>query len=204
MYTLYFLPGACSLATQAILYELDQPVELIEKSHAEEFELINPVATVPVLIDGEKILTEGAAIALYLLAKHENNLIAAEGAEREKDIEHILFANATVHPAYSKLFFIERVVTDAGTKQQAFAAAASAINLLWRVVEAKLGQNTYLSGERVSAADFLLATYSRWGQFFRAGIVIGPNAQRMIDAVIARPSFQKALARESEYAARVA
>ena len=34
MYTLYFLPGTCSLATQATLYKLIQPVELIHKGEA--------------------------------------------------------------------------------------------------------------------------------------------------------------------------
>ena len=37
MYTLYFLPSACSLATQAILNELNQPVELIHKGEAGNF-----------------------------------------------------------------------------------------------------------------------------------------------------------------------
>ena len=34
MYTLYFLPSACSLTTQAILNELNQPVALIHKGEA--------------------------------------------------------------------------------------------------------------------------------------------------------------------------
>lgn len=34
MYTLYFLPGTCFLATQAILNKLIQPVELVHKGEA--------------------------------------------------------------------------------------------------------------------------------------------------------------------------
>lgn len=37
MYTLYFLPGDFSLATQAILWELNQSVELIHKGEAGNF-----------------------------------------------------------------------------------------------------------------------------------------------------------------------
>ena len=199
MYTLYFLPGACSLATQAILHELNQPVELIHKQDADHYESLNPSGTVPVLIDQHRVLNEGVAILLYLLDKHDNQLIARDGEARHRAIEHMLLANASMHPAYGRLFFIERHITQAEGKQQAFAAAASAINALWAAVETKLQGNFYLGGESPSPADFLLAVYSRWGQFFPVEIVIGPSARLMIDSVIARDSFQKALQREKAY-----
>jgi len=199
MYTLYFLPGACSLATQAILHELNLPVELIHKQDADHYESLNPSGTVPVLIDQRRVLNEGVAILLYLLDKHDNQLIAGDGEARHRAIEHMLLANTSMHPAYGRLFFIERHITQAEGKQQAFAAAASAINALWAAVETKLQGNFYLGGESPSPADFLLAVYSRWGQSFPVDIVIGPSARRMIGSVIARDSFQKALQREKAY-----
>ncbi len=50
MYTLYYLPDACPLATQVVLHELDQPVEIINMQTVENFSAINPVGTVPVLV----------------------------------------------------------------------------------------------------------------------------------------------------------
>ena len=46
MYTLYYIPGACSLATQVVIHELDQAVEIIDKQKVENFSAINPVGTV--------------------------------------------------------------------------------------------------------------------------------------------------------------
>ena len=95
MYTLYYLPGACSLATQVVLHELNQAVDIVDIQQLSDFSDINPVATVPVLIDGESTLREGAAILLYLLNKHPSHMLPTSGTDREQAIENILFANAT-------------------------------------------------------------------------------------------------------------
>ncbi|MDX1452350.1 MAG: glutathione S-transferase N-terminal domain-containing protein, partial [Oleiphilaceae bacterium] len=60
MYTLYFLPDACSLATQVVLHELNLPVSLVNKQTLVDFNAINPVGTVPVLQKDSKTYTEGA------------------------------------------------------------------------------------------------------------------------------------------------
>ncbi|RLU02963.1 MAG: glutathione S-transferase family protein [Ketobacter sp.] len=204
MYTLYFVPGACSLATQSILHELNQPVTLKHKQDAEDYSQLNPAGTVPVLIDGDRILNEGVAILLYLLNKHENMLLPTSEPARQRAIERMLLANASMHPAYGRLFFIASNVVNEEGRQQAFDAAAEAINGLWRAVETRFPKDStqegpFLGGSQVSPADFLLTVYSRWGQFFPVDIRIGPRASAMIEAVMARESFQLALQRESEY-----
>ena len=46
MYKLYYLPGACSLAIQVVLHELNQPVAIVNKNTIENFNSINPVGVV--------------------------------------------------------------------------------------------------------------------------------------------------------------
>lgn len=196
MYTLYYLPGACSLATQVVLHELEQRVELIDIQTLSHFAAINPVASVPVLIDGDRTLREGAAILLYLLNKHRSPMLPAIGPNREKAIEDILFANATMHPAYSRLFFIAQHISDEGAKQEAFHAAAEAISQLWQVVEQQLVGRDFLGGEQASAADIMLAVYARWSARFPVIITQGRNTTKMLASVQAMPSFQRALTAE--------
>lgn len=199
MYTLYFIPNACSLATQAVLNELDQESTLVHKLDANHFEALNPVGTVPVLVDGDKVINEGVAVILYLLNKHKNNLIPESGDARHRAIENMMFANATMHPAYGRLFFAQANVSDAAARQQVFDSAAVAINKLWQVVEARLENTPYLGGHDISPADILLAVYSRWGEFFPVDIVLGPNSRLMVDAVLKRDSMQRAIQREQDY-----
>lgn len=197
MHKLYFIPGACSLATQVILRELNQPVELVNKAEIKEFEKINPSGAVPVLAYDNKILKEGAAIIFHLLDKYSNDLMPDEEVANRQAIEDILFANATMHPAYSKLFFTNGVDCDQAAKLALLTAAAENISSLWQVVETRLSQSPYLGGSSPSAADILLAVYQRWGQFFPVDIKIGPKALSMVESIHIRPSFKASLEAEA-------
>lgn len=203
MYTLYYIPDACSLAIHTLLLELGQAVTLIHKASVPQFETINPTGQVPVLDTGAVQLREGAAIILYLLNQHPNPLLPINSAApTQKSIQQLLFANANMHPAYSRLFFLAAQEIDNAVKLHLQQQAALAINRLWQVVEDELHSGSFLGGNNPSAADLLLAVYSRWGEHFPVDIVIGPRATAMIQKVIALPSFQQALA--AEHAAKVA
>ncbi|MDW7549073.1 glutathione S-transferase family protein [Pseudoalteromonas sp. SCSIO 43201] len=200
MYTLYYLPGACALATQVILRELKQPFELVDKRGVDNFLAINPTGKVPVLNDGENTLVEGAAILLYLLNKHENNLLPqADAFHKQQAIENLLFANATMHPAYNRLFFATGAIADERARQPFLEAAAIAINELWMLVEKKLEQQTFLGGDQISAADIMLAVYARWGAYFPVDIIIPEKVRKMLAAVEARPSFTASIAAEQAH-----
>ncbi len=201
MYELYYLKDACSLATQVVLYELKQKVKLIDKTKVDDFKAINPIGTVPVLIDGHRAFTEGAAIMLHLLKKHKSSLFPTGEYERQQAIQEIMFANATMHPAYSKLFFIAQNITNEQAKTEAFSHAAENINHLWQVVETKIENNNFLGGVTPSAADIMLAVYSRWGEFFPVDINFGNKTLHMLSAVQAMPSFKKAIQMENEASA---
>ncbi|MFT5759070.1 MAG: glutathione S-transferase [Alteromonadaceae bacterium] len=196
MYTLYYSPGACSLATQVVLKELAQEVKIIDVNTLENFQSINPVATVPVLVDDDKILTEGAAIMLYILDKHKNSMLPSSEDARQKAIQNIMFANATMHPAYGRLFFLAQHIDDEIIKQSALNSAADSINNLWQVVEKKLTFQSFLGGDSPSAADIMLAVYSTWGQYFPVKILLGERTNRMLNAIQTMPNFIEAVAAE--------
>jgi glutathione S-transferase len=194
MYTLYHFEGACSLATMSILIELGiDSFKIVNQKNIENFEEINPTGAVPVLSEGDNNWREGAALVIYLLDKHDNFLMPKRGIDRQVAIQNIMFANATMHPAYGRLFFLAGAVEDDGIKQKLMNAAASMINDLWEVVDKLVGSDDYLSGNSPSAADFMLTVYYRWGAFFPINLVIPENAQRMINNTLEHPSFRKAL-----------
>ena len=84
-YTLYYMPGACSMAVHVVLNELGQEVTL-ENAKADPkpagFLKANPRGQVPVLVDGDLVVREGAAIMIYLLDKHTSPLLPRSGKER--------------------------------------------------------------------------------------------------------------------------
>lgn len=198
MYTLYYSPNACSLATLTLLNMLEQTSELKHVQYCEKFQSINPFQAVPVLECEGQYYTEGAAIILYLLAKHPSDLFTNKGEIEHQTLQNIMMANASIHPAYSRLFFLEANAQDGEIKTSLMEAAANAISSQWQVIESKLTKQPYLGGNKLSPADILLAVYSRWGAFFPVDIIIGPKVQKMIDTVLTTPAFQLALQQEQE------
>ncbi|MFT5592322.1 MAG: glutathione S-transferase [Oceanicoccus sp.] len=201
MYTLYYVPQACSLATQAVLRELGQDVRLVNKNDHHDFKSLNPVGTVPVLDDGQQILREGAAVMLHILKQHPSALFPKDEAGQTQATQNIMFANATMHPAYSRLFFIAQSLTNEAAKKQAFQAAQEWINVLWQVVENRLVEQSFLGGEHYSAADIMLAVYSRWGEHFPVVIEIGRRTRAMLDTILSLPSLNASLEAEAAQAA---
>jgi glutathione S-transferase len=193
MYKLYYLPGACSLAIHALLNELNQPVAAIDRNRATDFDKLESRGMVPVLVDNGLVIREGAAIILYLLDKHKNQMLPESGLEKARFIEWVMFANATMHPAYGRLFFIGKTLDDGPAKEQALNAASDAINVLWAAVDKQLQQSTFVCGERITVVDMMLAVYASWGPYFPVDIIMSDKVRRMIEAVKAHPAFIKAI-----------
>lgn len=204
MYKLFYSPGACSLAVHVVLNELEQNHELVNssimdgKNRTPEFLQINPRGQVPVLVDGDKVIREGAAILIYLIEKHNSNLLGDKN-NRADAIEWLMFCNATLHPAYSRGFFLMRNAKD--EKDQLLATAVAAINNLWSEVEARLEKHKYLAGDNLTVADILLTVIANWSPRF-PGINIGPKTKNLLKNVSQLPAYQKALGLEQvEYKA---
>lgn len=208
MYQLYYSPGACSLAIHALLLELGQKVELINTSLTEgknrdaAFLKLNPRGQVPVLVDDGFAIREGGAIITYLLDKHQSPMLPKSGKERALALEWLMFANSTLHPAYSRVFFINRQCQDEAAKQQLLAVAVAAIDKLWAEIEERLSAQPYLCGKDCSAADILVAVIANWQAWVPLPITIGKKTKHMLESVAKRSAFQKALAAEGvEYKA---
>ena len=209
MYTLYGMTGSCSMAVHIVLNELGKEVNVIDvrvpdgQPRPADFLKINPRGNVPVLIDGGIVMREGGAIISYLLDKYESPMLPKSGAARAKALEWLMFANATMHPAYGRIFFAMAHLKDEKAKEEFITVSIKAINKLWADVEGELAKTPYICGQECTAADILLSVIANWGQAtFAKQLTFGPNVTRMLKAVSSRPAFQKALAAEAvEYKA---
>ena len=198
MYKLYYSPGACSMAIHVALNECNQPVTLekinIQEPRPPEFLKINPRGQVPVLVDGDLVIREGAAILVYLLEKHKSPLLPSAGKERAVAFEWLMFCNATLHPSYARCFFLMRNAKD-DAKEQLLGTGVAMINKLWDEVEQRLGQSAWLAGDNITIADILMTVIANWNNYLPnpEAIKIGPRTKKLLQTVIARPAYKKAL-----------
>jgi glutathione S-transferase len=71
---LYYFPGSCALADHIVLEWIGAPYEAVkldrEGLKSPEFLALNPSGAVPVLVDGDFVLTQNVAILGYLAEQH--------------------------------------------------------------------------------------------------------------------------------------
>ena len=202
MYTLYYSPGACSLAVHVALNECNAPFNL-EKvdlsagaNRSAEFMKINPRGQIPVLVDDGRVIREGAAMMIHILEKHQSPLLPKSGAERDSALEWLMFCNATLHPAYSRVFFLMKNPADQAAKDVLVDAAIANINKLWEEVEHRLSTTTYLAGGVITIADILLTVIANWSARMPKTVVLGPKTKALLRTIIARPAYKKAMETE--------
>jgi glutathione S-transferase len=76
MLQLHYYPGNASMAPHMLLEELGVPFELKlvdreqDAQHSPDYLKLNPNGTIPVLVDGDLVLYETAAICLHLVDTH--------------------------------------------------------------------------------------------------------------------------------------
>jgi glutathione S-transferase len=105
-----------------------------------------------------------------------------------------MWCNASLHPACSKIFGLKKPsadILDAKAKDDLQTLFLEQVQSLWDEADARLAKTRYLAGDQVTAADILMAVIANWG----VGTP-GANVKRVLKDVVARPSYQKALAAE--------
>ena len=81
---LFYYPGNASMAPHFVLEEIGRPFELeyVDRTHdrhkSPDYLALNPTGLIPVLIDGDLVLYEAAAICLHLADTHPEKRLAPE------------------------------------------------------------------------------------------------------------------------------
>lgn len=194
MYTLYSMSGTCSSAIHTLLVSQNIPVNIVFHKDVDDYHEINPTGQVPALKTPDGILTEGAAISLYLIEKHN----IAVDCELTKFNQLLMFNYATLHPAYSKMFTVHFAMEPSTEKDKLMQVLASKTAELWKIVDKRLAENEFMAGHQVSLLDYLITIYASWGSTFPyVSIPLGNNVLRVAKHVSSLPSFKTVIKREN-------
>jgi glutathione S-transferase len=175
---LHYMPGSAALAPHMTLAEIGVPYELVfaERDEGgrptEEYLRLNPWGKVPTLEDGDFVLTESAAICLYLAEKFPDaGLLPPAGTrERAEVYRWLLWLSNTVQMTQLRHFYPERYGTD-GVQEIADRELGEFYDLIDRHLE---GREWVVGAER-TVADFFLFMLTRWGRFLEPAAWDRPN-----------------------------
>jgi glutathione S-transferase len=206
--TLYYAPGACSFVPHVALETLRatsatevafRPVRLHKgEQKAADYLALNPNGQVPLLLVGDKPLTQIVAICEYLDARYpEAGLLPRDPWARSQALSVLAWMNNTAHPAFSHVFMPHRYTDDPDAQARIKAAGAKEFHGHLERIQGWLEcANPWLFGERISFADAYALTLLRWGGM--AGIdPASLPAYRAYSARLAlEPAVAAAIARE--------
>ena len=200
MYTVYTIPGSCSSGIVVLLEKLKVPYTPVKREDVSEYATIVPTNQVPALkTENGQIITEGAAIALYLLEKHQSAMLPEDLERKAEFLRWLMFDYATLHPAYSKMFAIHyKLEMGKDVKTSALTQLALSLSELWAILDKELEKKRFITGDQPTIVDYLAAIYSSWGNNFPdIKITLGKNVERLIDEVSQLPEFQAGYAKEN-------
>jgi len=204
MYTLYYAPGAASLAVHWMLIELGVPHELkkVDMEAGEhrrpEYLKVNPNGFVPAMIVDGTPLYESAALLMLLAERHPQAGFAppAGSPERGPYMTWMFHLSNTLQAAFKDWFYPERPA-GAEAVEGAKASARARIEGEWDRIEAQIRSGgPCLVGDRVGAADFLATMLMRWSRNMPKPATEWPALADYAARMKARPSFKTLYARE--------
>ena len=198
--TLYYAPRTRSFTALWLLEELGVPYALESfdlnggRNQEPDYLALNPMGKVPLVVHGERPVSELGAIAIYLADRFPGAGLAPglDDDARPAWLRWLFFASAIMEPAYGERFF--------GWDVPARSVAWGSFDRMLRVVTEGVTPGPFLLGEAFSAADVHVGATLRFGLLFGILPKEGPLAD-YVARCTARPAFQRAEsieARESE------
>lgn len=209
-YTLFFSPGACSMAVHIALQELglDFKLELVSIATREtqggKYLGINPKGRVPALqIDGEnRILTELPAIVTYLGLKYPNGAIVfpSDPMQSARCQEWLAWLAGWVHGyGFSMIMLPDRFSHDRGQDLALRNRGLEIVKEGFSDIERYLDGSSFAVADVYTMADPYLFVMFNWAN--RYGFPMRadyPAWASLVDRMRARPAVQKVIEVESE------
>jgi len=205
---LYFAPGACSFVPHSLLELTGQPFEpLMVKLHkgenyGDEFKAVNPRAQVPVLVDGDTVITQIVAIVTRIDQLFpEQNFLPKEPLARAKVLETLAWMNNTVHPTFTHVFMPHKFASTPEGQADIKAFNTTAYAGLLGEIDAMARKaaeegRPFLAGEHVGPLDVYALTLLRWGGFAKIDPTTYQALWAHVQKVAALPGVARAIERE--------
>ena len=199
--TFFHSPNTRSTGALTLLEELgaEYHLHVLNMKQGEqrkpEFLAINPMGKVPTLKHGEAVITEQAAVFLYLADLYPEAGLAPKIGDsmRGPYLRWMVYYGSCFEPA----------IIDRSQKREPAPQAMSPygdFDTMFKTLTDQLGKGQYLLGDKFTAVDVLLGTALTWITRYQLVPAL-PVIQTYIDRVNARPSVARARAKDADLAA---
>jgi glutathione S-transferase len=195
MLTLYYAPGACSMAAHIVLEEGGEAyeprrVDLAKgEQRTEAYLKIHPLGRVPALrLDSGEPLTENTAILPYLGKRF--GLWPTEPVSEAKALSTIGFFASSVHPAHAHVSRPERYAADQAAFPTLKEVGLKTFHGYLKQIDGMLNGREWLS-DRYSVLDPYAFVFYTWGVRRELPMSELKNYTAFKDRMLKRPAVQR-------------
>lgn len=179
------------VTTDWMLKELDAQHEQIivdftaDENNLPDFRKINPMGKLPVLVDGETVVTEVAAICAYLADKFPEKRLAPEigTVDRATYYRYLFLAGNTIEPAFS-------LAASGIEHPEPRSAGWGDMPRVLATVEAMTPETGWALGEHFTAADVVFGGLLDSLMLFKR-IDASPKIAAYVARIRQRPSYRE-------------
>jgi len=192
---LYYLPAACSQASNIALREAGLTFELVkvdrhtmQAADGLDFMKVNPKGYVPTLtLDDGTVLTENLCVLQYIADRNPQAKLAPPYGtmERYRLIEWLAFVSSEIHKNYSPLF---RAKDSTEVRQYALELLHKRLDYL----DPLLTGRDFLYGDSFTIADCYLGVVLGWSGHVQLDLERWPQLKRYLHTFHARPQVRAA------------
>ena len=201
MYQLFYALKSASMGVRVLLEEIGAPYELIpttvgkDTPRPPEQLAVNPNGWVPVLLWEDGAMYECAAITMFLCDRYPAAQLAPapDDPSRATYLQTLVYFSNSIQNAFQLTYYPDRFVDTPAEEASAQQRGNRRLRETWSVIDDQIGDKEWLLGDRFSAADIYLFMLSTWLRKAKGHPPMSafPNAKRIADKVLQRPSVQK-------------
>lgn len=198
MITLYHAPQTRSERVRWALEELQLNYQLVSvdpfsknQPNAELLRL-NPLGQVPVLVDGDQVLTESGGICLYLADRYpvfgSDHLLAPPPTQRADYYRWSFFVFGSLEQPILKVFMNTHLFGEQRRSDKAIREAQEQLKPRFQMLRAAL--NPYVCGDTFTMADVLVGSTLTWAGSI--GLLEDfPELRQYLNLLKQRTAYQK-------------
>lgn len=198
MITIYHLERSRSDRAVWLMEELDAPYRIEHFARLPTWEaepaykILHPLGSSPVIDDDGKVIAESGAVIEYLATTQgDGALVVRPGSADYADYLYWFhFSEATLMTELTREIMSERVGVAFDNPGRVYCR--NRIAQLMAFIDARLGEVPFFAGARFTAADIMMTfPFTTARQFVPLDVDPYPNIARYLEAIAARPAYQR-------------
>lgn len=210
-YWLYYSPDSANLVVRLVLEELGARYRSvlvdrgINEQCSEAYTRLNPQGLLPVLVDGEVVLFETAAIILHLADRHGGLAPAMGSPARPELYKWLFYLSNTLHADLRVVFYAHRYSETESCRRSVRGAVRERVVDHFRLLDGMMRRHggDWLLASGLSVCDYYVAACARWALLYPPGEAVASERiadlaclRRLLTTLEARPAVAAACAAE--------